>query len=81
MEHHIHNYPLLVPMSQIQERIYNCEGPRAIIMRRPLSVATNLGYSNSFVIIIIIISYNNLKYKPNFRNFRDSVKSVDSISL
>jgi hypothetical protein len=56
-------------MSQIQERIYSCEGPRAIKMRRPLSVATNLGYSNSFVVVVVVVvvviiiiiisSYNN----------------------
>jgi hypothetical protein len=50
-------------------------------MWRPLSVTKNLGYNNA---IFFLNSYNNLKYKLTFRNFRKSnilITSVDSISV
>jgi hypothetical protein len=41
--------------SRLQGRIYSCGGPRTIKMLKPISVTTNGGNDNSF----IIISYNN----------------------
>jgi hypothetical protein len=49
-------------------------------MWRPISVVTNLGYD----IFVLLIFYNNKKYKLTFRDFREeniSIKSVHSISV
>jgi hypothetical protein len=48
-------------------------------MWRPLSVTTNLGYDSS----LLLISYNNKRYKLTFREKREanvSVKSAGSVS-
>jgi hypothetical protein len=50
---------------------------------RPITVRTGLGYENDFI-AVCLISYDNLKYKVTFRDFREanvSIKSVDSISV
>jgi hypothetical protein len=68
---------------QQQGRIFSSGGPGVFELWMSLSVTTNLGY-DSFLFFLVLISYNNRKYKRIFHGCREanvSMKSVDSISI